>query len=453
MRILLVNPWITDFAAFDLWAKPLGLLTAGAFLAARGHEVRLVDCTHRFQGVHGYIGDERRLFGTGKFLREPIPRPDCLSNVRRLWCRYGIPVGFFDDLVTTGPRPDIVLVTCVMTYWYPGAFDAIARIRMLLPGVPVALGGIYARLHTSHAREKSGADAVITEALPSRIVDAVESLAGAYGDGAVPGDAFARWPDPLWGLYECLPSAVVMTSRGCPMCCTVCASHVLADTFERRDPLDAARSIISLADKGVRDIAFADDALLFGPEDHAIPLFETLAREGAPVRLHTPNGLHVRAITPLVARLMRRAGVKTVRLSLETSSDEEARERFSSKTGRDEFARAAASLLDAGFSPDDIGSYVLVGLPGQSPESVYETVDFSLSHGVKVRPALFSPVPGTVEYNRAVESGMMAPDTDPLLENNTLRTLDLWGGGADVYLSFRRFVTDGNARLDSLGRA
>ena len=184
-----------------------------------------------------------------------------------------------------------------------------------------------------------------------------------------------------------------------------------------------------------------------------MPLFETLSREGAPVRLHTPNGLHVRAINPLVARLMRRAGVKTVRLSLETSSDEEARERFSSKTGRDEFARAATSLLDAGFSPDDIGSYVLVGLPGQSPESVYETVEFSLSHGVKVRPALFSPVPGTVEYKRAVESGMIAPDADPLMENNTLRTLDLWGGGADAYLSFRRFVTDGNARLDSLGRA
>ena len=34
MRILLVNPWITDFAAYDLWAKPLGLLYAGAFLTA-----------------------------------------------------------------------------------------------------------------------------------------------------------------------------------------------------------------------------------------------------------------------------------------------------------------------------------------------------------------------------------------------------------------------------------
>ncbi len=339
-----------------------------------------------------------------------------------------------------------------MTYWYPGAFEAIARIRRLYPGVPVALGGVYARLHTEHAEGSSGADAVIPEALPSRIVEAVESLAGMHGQGPVPDDAFARWPEPLWGLYKSLPAAVFMTSRGCPMRCTVCASHVLAPGFERRAPIDAVRSIVALAERGVRDIAFADDALLLGVEDHAIPLFELLAHEGAPVDLHTPNGLHVRSITSSVARLMRRAGVKTVRLSLETSSDEEARERFSSKTGREEFARASSALLDAGFAPDDLGAYMLVGLPGQSPESAYETVEFSLQYGVKVRPALFSPVPGTVEYKRAVEMGMIEPGCDPLLENNTLRTLDLWGGG-DTYLRFRRFVTEGNARLDSQERA
>ena len=26
MRLLLVNPWIYDFVAYDLWSKPLGLI-------------------------------------------------------------------------------------------------------------------------------------------------------------------------------------------------------------------------------------------------------------------------------------------------------------------------------------------------------------------------------------------------------------------------------------------
>ena len=29
-QVLLVNPWIHDFAAYDFWAAPLGLLTLGA---------------------------------------------------------------------------------------------------------------------------------------------------------------------------------------------------------------------------------------------------------------------------------------------------------------------------------------------------------------------------------------------------------------------------------------
>ena len=30
--ILLINPWIYDFAAYDLWSKPLGLLYIAALL-------------------------------------------------------------------------------------------------------------------------------------------------------------------------------------------------------------------------------------------------------------------------------------------------------------------------------------------------------------------------------------------------------------------------------------
>jgi len=42
--ILLVNPWIHDFAAYDFWMKPLGLLYVGAILRAAGYEVGLLDC-------------------------------------------------------------------------------------------------------------------------------------------------------------------------------------------------------------------------------------------------------------------------------------------------------------------------------------------------------------------------------------------------------------------------
>ena len=31
-NLLLINPWIYDFAAYDLWSKPLGLLYIASFL-------------------------------------------------------------------------------------------------------------------------------------------------------------------------------------------------------------------------------------------------------------------------------------------------------------------------------------------------------------------------------------------------------------------------------------
>jgi hypothetical protein len=32
-RILLVNPWIYDFAAFNFWLRPLGLLMVAEYLS------------------------------------------------------------------------------------------------------------------------------------------------------------------------------------------------------------------------------------------------------------------------------------------------------------------------------------------------------------------------------------------------------------------------------------
>jgi radical SAM superfamily enzyme YgiQ (UPF0313 family) len=447
MNILLVNPWVTDFAAYDLWMKPLGLLYAGAFLSRRDHNIRLVDCMDRLQDSKGReIAGISRQFGTGKFHREIIEKPGCLKHVPRNFYRYGIPLDLFRELVLEGIRPDVVLVTCSMTYWYHGAFEAISLVHELLPDVPVLLGGIYATLCTDHARKHSGADAVIAESLPSLIIDAVEHAGGDKGGGTVVDNHFSVWPAPLWELYSQLSSAVVMTSRGCPMNCTVCASRLLFDGFERRDPIEAAKSILQLAERGVTDVAFSDDALLLDTQRYAVPMFEELANSNAPVRLHSPNGLHVREMTPETALLMKRAGMVTVRLSLETSSAWRAVKDFSGKVSADEFNNAVDALFSAGYTSRDVGAYILVGLPGQSKEGVNDTVEFAAGCGVQVKPALFSPVPGTVEFERAVEAGMIRENDDPVLQNNTLRTIDFWDDNGDGYNEFRRIINAANSK-------
>ena len=444
VRILLINPWITDFAAYDFWDRPVGLLYVASFLRKRGHDVRLIDCMDRFQNGHGHnVSGLSRQFNTGKFHSEIIDKPAVFRHVPRHYKRYGIPLPLFNELALKGPTPDIVLVTSLMTYWYQGVFDAIRITSGLFPGVPVLLGGIYARLCTGHAREHSGANRIVTAARPSEIIGAVESAAGAVSTGSEPDDSFDAWPQPAWDLYAHQRTASVLTTRGCPFRCTVCASHLLMDRFERRSIDDVVTELEHLTERGVEDVAFSDDALLLDAGSYAEPLFERLAGLGLPLRLHTPNGLHVREITPAVARLMKKAGVKTVRLSLETSSDTRAAD-FSDKVNRDDFRAAAAALYDAGFTPGDLGAYIMAGLPGQTYEEVKDTADFAWQCGVRVNPALFSPVPGTAAYDIAVEHGMVRDGDDPLLQNNTLRTVDWFGGYPGGYQAFRNRITLGN---------
>ena len=45
LKIVLVNPWIYDFAAFNLWARPLGLLRVAEHLSSFDTELFFIDCT------------------------------------------------------------------------------------------------------------------------------------------------------------------------------------------------------------------------------------------------------------------------------------------------------------------------------------------------------------------------------------------------------------------------
>src|SRR5512139_1396557 len=81
-HILLINPWVTDFAAYNLWVRPLGLLRIGSFLRNRGFRISLIDCLDFYS--------KKREYGVGKFFRTKIPKPDPLKTIPRNYCRYGI---------------------------------------------------------------------------------------------------------------------------------------------------------------------------------------------------------------------------------------------------------------------------------------------------------------------------------------------------------------------------
>ena len=62
---------------------------------------------------------------------------------------------------------------------------------------------------------------------------------------------------------------------------------------------------------------------------------------------------------------------------------------------------------------------------------------------------MFSPVPGTIEFDRAVQAEMIHTDDDPVLQNNTLRTVDLGGGDINAYNELKTVLALANEWLDT----
>jgi radical SAM superfamily enzyme YgiQ (UPF0313 family) len=440
-QVLLINPWIYDFAAYNLWIEPLGLLTIAAVLRENGYGVTLIDCLAPFPGA-----PQARPDGSGKFAKAVIESPEAVSFVPRRFGRYGLPLDLFEAALAASPVPDLVLVASGMTYWYPGVVDAIRQVRKRFDSVPVVLGGVYATLCQDHARERSGADEVIAGpglVAALRLADwttASDSGPERYADPRT-------WPPPARQLLPPAPVsrgfAGVLTAWGCPFRCTYCASHRLQPGYVQRKPSAVVSEILACTRRGVRDFAFYDDALLLNAACHIVPILEGVLAQGVRARFHTPNGIHAREISPELAGLMRRAGFASVRLSLETV--DACRQRATGgKVTTDIFAQAVAHLEAAGFTSGELAAYVLAGLPDQPLSEVEASIRTVHRLGIQARLALFSPIPGTPDGDRA-----LPPVADPLLHNNTVYPYLRGAAYARELQRLKLLATAGNQALAS----
>lgn len=422
--IILINPWIYDFAAYDLWSKPLGLLYIAGYLKKLGFDVHLIDCLDVYHpemkagtSVHHAT---RRRYGTGKYWRQAIPVPPALSHINRTYSRYGITRELFIRELQNVKNPSAILVTSLMTYWYPGVVEAISIARETYPGVPVILGGIYARLCEAHARRFSGADYISTGAFltdTGSIPDLLKEL--NIPNPRTPTDDIET-PYPAFDILNKTDYVCIMTSTGCPYRCRYCASGFLYPRFSRRDPMEVIEEIrFWNGQYGIRDFAFYDDALLVNSERYAAPIMEGIVKSGLNVRFHAPNALHIKEISREIAGLLYASGFRTIRLGLETS-DMDRHNNLDNKVSEGDFEKAVKNLKGAGFKKEDIGAYVLMGLPGQSVKSVEDTIRFAGAVGTVPYPAEYSPIPHTSLWGAAIRASSYDIANEPLFHNNTL---------------------------------
>ncbi len=413
--VLGINPWVYDFAAFNLWSRPLGLVSVLSYFSKAGANVALLDCMYKTWEDVPWPKVQK--YGTGHYPRVFLPRPSVFEDLPRKFARYGLP----RDMVKMAlkgltPQPDLILITSIMTYWYPGVVAICSMVRDIWPDTPVVVGGIYASLCFEHA----------SKLLNDFGVDVID------GPVEVNKNWFFLWNklniSPLnlnrdfdlsiqSHFYPGREFAVLMLSRGCPFRCDYCASRLIYPKFVSRDPDKVFDEFMSLFNLGIRDFVFYDDALLVEANDVLIPFLEKVIAKRLHVKFHTPNGLHVKYLDKSLCVLLKRAGFTTIRLGLETSNFNN---RWDKKITEADWEKGLYNLSLAGFSKEQIGVYILFGVPNQKDEEVIEAIKFVKSYGLRTHLAYYSPIPKTKMFEEARKCSVYPLEDEPLTHNRSV---------------------------------
>jgi len=435
---LLINPWIYDFAAFDLYLKPYGLLLLAANLKKTGANIIFLDCMNRKDKYfleNNLVYDKK--YGTGKFYYEIIEKPKILDFYPRYYKRYGLPYKEVEERlceIRDTQKIDGVLVTSIMNYWYLGVFDMIKLVKKFFNNVPIILGGIYATLMYEHASKYSGADFIIPNNNLYLIIKKISEICNVDLNFNFLKN-YTMYEEPLFDLYDILDYLVVLLTYGCPFNCSYCASHLLYSGYKIKSLEKVIKSVKeNIENFKINDIAFYDDALLFNYSKVLKKFLNGLKKIN--VRFHTPNGLHIRYITRDVAEDLFEYNFKTLRLSLETISD-----KLQKETGkiisREEFKNAIKNLLKAGFNYKQIEVYILFGLPSQKFKEIVDTISFVKDCGAVPKIVEYSLIFGTKDFKKFFTQ----KNIDPLLTNNSL-----------FYLKFTDFTMDDLQKLKELAK-
>jgi radical SAM superfamily enzyme YgiQ (UPF0313 family) len=439
---LFIVPPVFDFALYDLYLKPYGLMKIARLLFTAGYRCELLNCLdYKETESIAELGKPRRCTdGTGKFFRQLREIPEGIVKIRRRFARYGILERIVEKRfieIADRRTPDVIFISTGMTYWYLGLKEIAGLAGRYFPDTPVICGGIYSTLMPGHcaALLELINKAYIVEGnafpklntilsdlgLPSVLLTQSN---GSYTKGVIPEKPLLL--TEIWG-----DAGVVRINQGCPYTCEYCASRLICGDFIPGDPEAAFQLVWDMHHIcGTSNFAFYDDALLVGADGLLKPFLERTAEECAagnlPVSFFLPNAVHIDLITEEIATMMFRAGFREIRLGFESAS-EGFHDKYDEKFAPADFPETVSTLLAAGFPANKIIVYVLAGLPGQHQEEVLGSIRYLQQFGVSISLSEYSPVPGSSFWQESVAKSAYPLEEEPLYHNNSYFPME-WEG-------------------------
>jgi len=201
------------------------------------------------------------------------------------------------------------------------------------------------------------------------------------------------------------PIDTLFSSRGCPFHCGFC--YNFRQKYRYRTPDDVLDELTRIRERGIRDVEIADDTFT-GRRGRALEIFDRIITEKLDISFRIKSRVDV--FTEELAQKARQAGVYLVAFGMESGS-QQMLDAMNKKTTVEMNARACA--LTRKYKMLSHSSWI-IGYPGETPDTVAETLDFIRKHHPStVNLAVLRPYPNTDAYEIAESSGDLIGDWDP----------------------------------------
>ncbi|MCB9159913.1 MAG: radical SAM protein [Caldilineaceae bacterium] len=202
------------------------------------------------------------------------------------------------------------------------------------------------------------------------------------------------------------PFTFIVTSRGCPAGCKYCIKHV---TYQNSVRVRSAENIVAeierLVELGITNIHMYADLFTVN-RDHVVSLCRLLIARKIKVRW-TCNS-RVDYVDEEMLSLMGQAGCWLISWGIE-SANELILKRARKGYKKEQAFKALTWARAAGIKN---WGYFIIGLPGESEESIRDTIDYAKELPLDI--ALFhiaAPYPGTPFFYEVVENNWFRPGT------------------------------------------
>ena len=205
------------------------------------------------------------------------------------------------------------------------------------------------------------------------------------------------------------PAAPILTSRGCPFNCIFCSRSVFGNRVRYRSAENVMSEINYLVERfGVRQLDVVDDNFITHKE-RAFSILEALCRRPYRLAINLQSGVSAPLVDEKMLKLMKKAGVYRIAFGVE-SGNGEILKAIKKKQKLDDVTKAIRLAKKARIRSD---TFFMVGLPGETPRSMRDTIDFAKKldpHTANFHMAV--PFPGTELYDMVKKEGKLLKDTE-----------------------------------------